>query len=85
MYVEQMMTAYYLASDGKGITFIRDTLLDCQPPTERLFFYRIKSPEAERGIYLSYKKSKTLTQIQRDFMEFMKTARPLSKTPRNTR
>lgn len=85
MYVEQMMTAYYLASEGKGIAFIRDTLFDCLPPTDKLFFYRIDSPEAERGIYLSYKKSKTLTQIQREFMEFMKSARLPRKSEKKER
>lgn len=75
MYLEQMMTAYCLACEGKGITFVRDALLDCLPPTDKVFFYRIDSPESERGIYLSYKKSGSLTQIQRDFIEFMKKAK----------
>ena len=75
MYLEQMMTAYYLACEGKGIAFVRDALLDCLPPTDKVFFYRIDSPESERGIYLSYKKSGGLTQIQRDFIEFMKRAK----------
>ncbi len=75
MYLEQMMTAYYLACEGKGIAFVRDALLDCLPPTDKAFFYRIDSPESERNIYLSYKKSGGLTQIQRDFIEFMKRAK----------
>ena len=75
MYLEQMMTAYYLACEGKGIAFVRDALPDCLPPTDKVFFYRIDSPESERGIYLSYKKSGPLTQIQRDFIEFMKKAK----------
>ena len=54
---------------------VRDALLDCLPPTDKVFFYRIDSPESERGIYLSYKKSGGLTQIQRDFIEFMKRAK----------
>ena len=76
MYLEQMMTAYSLACEGKGIAFVRDTLLDCMPPTDRVFFYRVDSPESERNIYLSYKKSGGLTKIQREFIEFMKTAKP---------
>lgn len=75
MYLEQMMTAYYLACEGKGIAFVRDALPDCLPPTDKVFFYRIDSTESERGIYLSYKKSGPLTQIQRDFIEFMKKAK----------
>lgn len=75
MYLEQMMTAYYLACEGKGIAFVRDALLDCLPPTGKVFFYRIDSPESVRGIYLSYKKSGNLTQTQRDFIEFMKKAK----------
>ena len=65
MYLEQMMTAYYLACEGKGIAFVRDALLDCLPPTDKVFFYRIDSPESERGIYLSYKKSGLLQKIRR--------------------
>ncbi len=75
MYLEQMMTAYYLACEGKGITFVRDTLFDCLPPTDKVFFYRIDSPESTRDIYLSYKKSGALTKTQRDFIEFMRRAR----------
>lgn len=75
MYLEQMMTAYSLVCEGRGIAFVRDTLLECLPPTDRAVFYRIDSPESERDIYLSYKKSGNLTQIQREFIEFMKTAK----------
>lgn len=75
MYLEQMMTAYSLVCEGRGIAFVRDTLLECLPPTDRAVFYRIDSPESKRDIYLSYKKSGTLTQIQREFIEFMKTAK----------
>ncbi len=85
MYLEQMMTAYSLACEGKGIAFVRDTLLDCLPPTERVFFYRVDSPESERNIYLSYKKSGTFSQIQREFIEFMKTAEPRRANENPTR
>lgn len=73
MYLEQMMTAYYLVCEGRGIAFVRDTILDCLSPSGKVFFYRLASPEASRAIYLSYKKTGALSQVQRDFIEFMKT------------
>ena len=81
MYLEQMMTAYYLACEGKGIAFVRDTLLDYMPPTDKVYFYRIDSPESERGnLPLLQKNPAGLTQIQRDFIKFMKTAKLPHKT-----
>lgn len=71
MYLEQMMTAYYLVCEGKGVAFVRDTILSCLAPTDKIYFYRIDSEKSERSIYLSYKKSGALTQVQRDFIEFM--------------
>lgn len=73
MYLEQMMTAYYLVCEGRGIAFVRDTILDCLAPSDKVFFYRLNNSEASRGIYLSYKKSGVLSQVQRDFIDFMKT------------
>lgn len=73
MYLEQMMTAYYLVCEGRGIAFVRDTILDCLSPCGKVFFYRLASPEASRDVYLSYKKTGALSQVQRDFIEFMKT------------
>lgn len=75
MYLEQMMTAYYLVCEGRGIAFVRDTILDCLSPCGKVFFYRLASPEASRDVYLSYKKTGALSQVQRDFIEFMKTRR----------
>ncbi len=77
MYIEQMMTAYSLVCEGKGIAFVRDTLLVCLPPTDKVFFYRIDGPESKRNIYLSYKKSGALTKIQREFIAFMKKYKPM--------
>ncbi|MCD7951574.1 MAG: LysR family transcriptional regulator [Synergistaceae bacterium] len=75
MYLEQIMTAYYLVCEGKGIAFVRDTILDCLPPSDKVFFYRLTGPEASRDIYLSYKKAGAASQVQRDFIDFMKTKR----------
>ena len=71
IYVEQMMTAYYLVCENKGLAFLRSTILHCIPSTDKVFFYRLGVPKAERYIYLSYKKNFALSQIQQDFVDFM--------------
>ena len=48
--LDQQLAAYTLAGYGLGAAFISDTLAVSAPPDERLYFYRIDSPDVERSI-----------------------------------
>jgi len=74
MSLTQMMTAYYLVCEGKGITFLRSTVPEYVLPTDALRFYQIDDPEAVRSIWLSYGKN-TYTPVQEQLIAFMKKKR----------
>lgn len=72
MELDQLLTSYYIAASGKGVTFIRTDLIRYAEPTEHLCFYKIDSPRTARSIHLVYKKNKILSELQIYFIEFMK-------------
>lgn len=72
--LDQQLAAYTLAGFGLGAAFISDTLAMSAPPDERLFFYRIDSPDVERSISLFYKRTRILSAPMRAFLELLPTA-----------
>ncbi|MBC5722076.1 Morphology and auto-aggregation control protein [uncultured Flavonifractor sp.] len=75
LYLSQMMTAYYLVCEGKGITFLRTTIPEFVTPTSGVVFYLLDDPQAFRNIYLSYSRNKT-SPIHRQLIEFMRGESP---------
>lgn len=71
MYLDQLLTAYYIACSGKGITFVRAGVTHCLEPTDKLFFYKLDDKNAMRNIMLYSKKSQPLSKIGTDFIDFM--------------
>lgn len=71
LYLTQMMTAYYLVCEGRGITLLRSTIADYVAPTDSVVFYRLDDPLAVRRIYLSYPKSKA-SPVRRHLIDFIK-------------
>ncbi|MEA5136988.1 MAG: LysR family transcriptional regulator [Candidatus Fimivivens sp.] len=71
MYLDQMLTSYYIASNGYGVAFIRNAITHYVEPTDKLFFYKIDDPNVVRGITLYYKKDTHLSPAARDFARFM--------------
>ncbi|QDR81546.1 LysR family transcriptional regulator [Sporomusa termitida] len=71
MYLDQMLTAYYIACSGKGVTFVRAGVTHYLEPTNKLFFYKTDDENAVRNIMLYCKKSQPLSQIGNDFINFM--------------
>lgn len=78
MYLAQMMTAYYLVCEGRGITFLRSTIPQFVSPTESVIFYQLDDPLAVRSIYLSYPK-RQLTAVQQHLLDFMRENDRLDK------
>ena len=74
MYLDQLLTSYYIAKNGKGIAFIRAGMLDYVDYTEQLCFYKIDDKSAVRKIMLNYKKNAELSQVALDFIEYLKVS-----------
>ncbi|MDF2572254.1 MAG: catM 1 [Sporomusa sp.] len=71
MHLDQLLTAYYIASGGKGITFVRAGITHYVEATNRLIFYKIDDDNSVRKIMLHYKKSQPLSKAGKDFIEFL--------------
>lgn len=70
-YLEQMMTAYYLVCEGRGIAFLRSTIPEYVTPTDRVVFYGLDDPMAQRELYLTFRK-KGGSPVQQNLIDFMK-------------
>ena len=68
--VYQMITAYYLVCDGIGISFLRSTIPEYVPPTDRIIFYQLSDPLAIRNIYLTHSQKKN-SKIQQSLFDFI--------------
>lgn len=72
--VDQLMTAYNIASSGMGMTFTTDSVICAAANTGNLVFYKIDSKHAERMLYIAYKKK---TYISPAVIEFVKIAKEI--------
>lgn len=72
MTADQMLTSYYLAAEGHGAAFIRDSILFHADLTENLYFYRLDDPLATRNIYLYYRRDSELSPVAQSFLDFLK-------------
>ena len=73
MTADQMLTSYYLAAEGHGAAFIRDSILFHADLTENLYFYRLDDPLATRNIYLYYRRDKELSPVAQSFLDFVRS------------
>lgn len=73
MELDQLLTAYYLAEAGHGITFIRSSIPYYTQATENLVFYKIGHNETEREIrgYYNIQNDKIAAK-QQAFIEYIK-------------
>lgn len=72
MYMDQLLTSYYVAYSGKGISFVRADITNYIEPTEKLVFYKINDKKSTRDILLHCKKSNALSGASKAFFEFIK-------------
>ncbi len=69
IYSDQLMTSYNMALMGMGIAFVSDTLIKSVSPTKDLYFYKIKSKNITRTLYILYKSNKELSKASEKFIE----------------
>ena len=67
--VDQLMTAYNIASSGMGITFTTDTVVQSASDGGNLAFYKIKSIHASRTLYIAHKKKRYVSPAVREFIK----------------
>jgi len=73
MTADQMLTCYYLAAEGHGVAFIRDSILFHTDLTENLLFYRLDDPLATRNIYLYFRRDRELSEVSQNFLDFVRS------------
>lgn len=71
LFLDQLLTAYNIAKNGKGVTFFRNTLLDYTGETDKLCYYKLGDKTAVREILLSYKKYPEPSPLADDFIKYM--------------
>ncbi len=71
MYLDQLLTAYYIACSGKGIAFVRAGITNYLEVTHKLVFYKIDDENSRRNIMLYYKNSQPLSKVGQDFIRFL--------------
>ena len=76
MELDQMLTAYYVARNGKGCTFLRDGMARFIEEDGRLFFYKLEDQEARRAVLLSWRREGELSPPAQAFLRFLTDEEP---------
>ena len=69
LYLNQLMTAYHMARQGLGATFLTDTLVRLSAPNEALVYYKLEDEAAQRQIFLAVKRKGYRTKAMQGFVE----------------
>ena len=72
MYVDQVMTSYYLACEGRGIAFMRTPYFQYAEGSGRVKLYKIDDPLTNRFITFTYNEQRNFTRGAALFIEFIK-------------
>ncbi len=76
MVLDQFYTAYCVAQDGRGATFVRAGITHAVRATDQLYFYKLRDPDARRDVFLHHRRQASQSSIRQDFIEFMKRNAP---------
>ncbi len=68
LYLNQLMTAYHMARQGLGITFLTDSLVRKSMLSDALVYYKIKDPATTRKIFIAYRKNVYQTSAMQEFV-----------------
>lgn len=66
--LDQVMTTYHLTQYGMGISIVNDTLIKHLHTDSSVVYYKLDAPEAQRDVYLYYKKNAYLTRAMQEFI-----------------
>lgn len=71
MQMDQLLTSYYVARDGKGAAFLRDGLAQFMEREEKLCFYKLGDKNARRAVMFSWRKSAERSKPTRAFLRYV--------------
>lgn len=73
MYLDQLLTSYYVAKDGGGIAFVRASITQYVEPADKLLFYKIADENSLRDIMISRKKNSEISKAEALFIDFLQS------------
>lgn len=71
MYLDQILTSFFISQTGTGAVFMRASLYEFLPSTDRMVYYKLADPLARRPIYMASKKGRYLCKAATQFLETM--------------
>lgn len=74
MSLDQLLTAYYLAEAGEGVTLIRAGIPYYTGYSDGLLFYKIDHPDTSREVWLYQVRGKKRTEMERGFIDCLKNS-----------
>lgn len=69
MQLDQLLTAFFIASSGAGAVFMRAELCRYLPSTDNMAFYKLNDQLATRPVYIACKKGRYISRAMRVFLE----------------
>ena len=75
-FLDQIMTAYFVASSGMGVTFLRSSLLNLVEETGNLIYYKLEDELARRPIFLTRQEDRYMTKAMAAFLEIVRNLPP---------
>lgn len=73
MYLDQMLTSYYVAHSGNGIVFLRDEITNHVQNDNKLIFYKINDSLATRNIMIYYRTKNKKNILIEAFTNYLST------------
>lgn len=67
--LDQQQTAYYITSQGLGISFISDTLIARAADNTKIVYYRLNEDTSRRYLYFYWKKGRYMSRPMEEFLK----------------
>lgn len=72
MQLDQLLSAYYLAAAGQGITFTRASIPHFVGGNDQVFFYKIDHPETNRPVSIYFSGRTRIEEILKPFTDYVR-------------
>lgn len=69
MYLDQIMTSFYISTTGTGAVFMRASSFGFLPSDGQEIYYRLGDPLARRPVYIAIKKERYISHAMREFLQ----------------
>ena len=71
MYLDQMLTSFFISQTGAGAVFMRTSLYKFLPNTDKMVYYKIADPLARRPVYMASQKGRYICKAAIKFLEML--------------